>query len=388
MRWQYSVGEIIRNNWDYVQNSGVFNSFKIKHLSALSKCRTVALGGHVNACEDCGFYKISYNSCGNRHCPTCGSLKREEWILKQEEKLLNVPYFHVVFTLPHELNALCMQHPRLLYGLLFRTSWQTLQAFAADPKYLGAKTGMTAVLHTWGQNLSLHPHLHCIVPGGGITAAGKWKTTRSKGKYLYPKHALRLVFKGKFMSELKALAQAGEIELSSELREKLYAKKWVVYAKRPFARPEDVLEYLGRYTHKTAISNYRIQSVDEQHVKFSYKDYKVGGKVKEMTLLIFEFIRRFALHILPHGFARMRHYGLLSSRGRSIYLPNIQQSMQIVRPKRSKADLRAAALNRLKSDNKCPCCGHKSLRRILPFPRGEPPNEAYIEHHVLHLKIL
>ena len=385
MRWQYNVGEIIRNNWNYVQHSGVFNSFKIKHLSALSKCRTSALGGHVNACEECGFHKISYNSCGNRHCPTCGSLKREEWILKQEEKLLNVPYFHVVFTLPSELNQLCLQHPRLLYGLLFRASWQTIQAFAGDPKYLGAKTGMTSVLHTWGQNLSLHPHLHAIVPGGGLTAARKWKTTRNQGKYLFPKNALRQVFKGKFLAELKSLAKSGAIELSVELREKLYAKKWIVYAKRPFARPQDVLEYLGRYTHKTAISNYRLIAVDDKTVKFTYKDYKTGGSVKEMELTVKEFIRRFALHVLPHGFARMRHYGLLSSRGTSIYLPDIQSGMNILKPKRSKADLRAAALNRLKTDNKCPCCAHHSLRRILPFPRGEPPNEAYIENQVLRM---
>lgn len=194
-------------------------------------------------------------------------------------------------------------------------------------------------------------HLHCIVPGGGVTKSGKRKTTRSKGKYLYPKHALRLVFKGKFMSELKALAAAGVIDLPTDLREKLYAKNWVVYAKRPFARPRDVLEYLGRYTHKTAISNYRLREVTAQTVRFSYRDYKAGGAIKEMLLSVFEFIRRFALHILPHGFARMRHYGLLSSRGQSAYLPDIQQSMGIVRTKRSKAELRAAALSRLRSDN-------------------------------------
>jgi hypothetical protein len=360
MRWQYSVGDILRQHWDYVSQSGTFNTFKIKHLSALSKCRTADLGGHVDTCSDCGFYQISYNSCGNRHCPTCGSLKREEWLLKQEEKLLKVPYFHVVFTLPHELNELCLQHPRLMYNLLFRTSWQTIQAFAKDEKYLGAKTGMTAVLHTWGQNLSLHPHLHCIVPGGGITKSGEWKTTRSKGKYLYPKQAMRKVFKGKFMAALKDLAASKTIELPNRLKEQLYRKKWVVYAKRPFARPEDVLEYLGRYTHKTAISNYRLREVSEDKVKFAYKDYKTGGTIKQMELNAKEFIRRFALHILPHGFGRIRHYGILSSRGQSVYLSDIQASMQIIRPKRSKEDLRFAALARLKIDNICPVVASKS----------------------------
>jgi predicted nucleic acid-binding Zn ribbon protein len=238
MRWQFSLNQILRNHWTTITTSGIFNSFQIKHLSAISKCRTAALGGHIDACNACGFYKISFNSCGNRHCPTCGALKREHWIVRQEEKLLNVPYFHVVFTIPHQLNGLCLQHPRLLYGLLFKTAWQTIQAFANDPKYLGAKTGMTSVLHTWGQNLSLHPHLHCIVPGGGITPNGKWKTTPSKGKYLFPKNALRKVFRAKFMAALKDLAAKNAIELPYELKEKLYRKKWVVYAKDLLPNPK------------------------------------------------------------------------------------------------------------------------------------------------------
>jgi len=351
MRWQFSVNDIIRQQWNYITGSGKFNTFKIKHLSAISKCRTAALGGHIDACPDCSFYKYSYNSCGNRHCPTCGSLKRETWILKQEEKLLKVPYFHVVFTIPHELNPLCLQHPRLMYGILFRTAWQTLKTFADDPKFLGAKSGMTAVLHTWGQNLSLHPHLHCIVPGGGLTKSGKWITTRSQGKYLYPEKALRKVFKGKFMAALKELAASNTIVLSHEVRETCYREKWVVYAKRPFARPQDVIEYLGRYTHKTAISNYRLKAVSDNSITFSYKDYKNGAVQKEMKLHPTEFVRRFALHILPHGFARMRHFGLLSSRGKTIYLPD----------------------------------GSKKMVEICHFPRGEPPDEINVIRAVLKL---
>jgi len=385
MRWEYSVGQILRTNWAKITSSDSFNSFKIKHLSAISKCRTAALGGHVDACEGCGFYKISYNSCGNRHCPTCGALKREEWIARQEEKLLNVPYFHVVFTIPHELNELCLQHPRLMYGLLFKNAWQTIQAFAKEPKYLGAKTGMTSVLHTWGQNLSLHPHLHCIVPGGGLTPNGKWKTTRTDGKYLFPKNALRKVFKGKFMAALKELAATGAIELPYDLKEKLYRKKWVVYAKRPFAKPENVIEYLGRYTHKTAISNYRLKRVDDHAVKFSYKDYKTGGTIKEMTLAVLEFIRRFALHILPHGFGRMRHFGILSSRGQVTQIPVIQKDMGIGKPKLTKQQLHQKALGRLKTNTACPCCGQEKLKRILPFPRGEPPDDDYISKQVLRM---
>lgn len=177
MRWQYSVNRVVRDNWENIKKQKWANTFKLKHLHAIKLCRTKDLGGHIDACVKCAFYKISYNSCGNRHCPTCGALRREEWIARQEEKLLDVPYFHLVLTLPHDLNGLCLQHPRIMYGLLFRTAWQTVKAFAADPKYLGAKTGMTAVLHTWGQNLSLHPHVHCIVPGGGLTKDGKWRAT-------------------------------------------------------------------------------------------------------------------------------------------------------------------------------------------------------------------
>ena len=385
MRWQFSVNDIIRKQWNYISASGKFNAFKIKHLAAISKCRTPDLGGHIDACSDCGFYTYSYNSCGNRHCPTCGSLKRETWILKQEEKLLKVPYFHVVFTIPNQLNCLCLQHPRLIYGILFKTSWQTLQAFASDPKFLGAKSGMTAVLHTWGQNLSLHPHLHCIVPGGGLTKSGKWITTRSKGKYLYPKKALQKVFKGKFMAALKELTDSNTIVLSNKVRETCYHKKWVVYAKRPFAKPQDVIEYLGRYTHKTAISNYRLKAVSENLITFSYKDYKNGGIKKLMTLQPAEFVRRFALHILPHGFARMRHFGLLSSRGKTTYLPIIQRDMNIFPQKRNKEDLRQAALNRLKRNGNCPCCSNKKMVKICHFPRGEPPDETEVLRVVLKL---
>ena len=378
MRWQYSVNQLIQENWEKITQQGWITPFKYKHLRSISQCRTKALGGHIDVCKECWYYKISYNSCGNRHCPTCGSLKREEWIVRQEEKLLDVPYFHLVFTLPHELNGLCLQHPRLMYSLLFKVSWQTVAAFARDPKYLGAKTGMTGVLHTWGQNMSLHPHLHCIVPGGGLTKSGAWKVTRSEGKYLFPKAAMRKVFKGKFMSALKELAKQGDIDLPEELKETLYRKKWVVYAKRPFAKPENVIEYLGRYTHKTAISNYRIQAYKEEKVTFTYKDYRTGGTIKVMVLAVLEFIRRFALHILPHGFGRIRHYGLLSSRGQVTLMPKIQAGMGINSTKPTKQQIRKKALSRLKTDNTCPCCKKGNLEAWLPFPRGEPPDESYI----------
>ena len=268
--------------------------------------------------------QYKYHSCRNRHCPSCQGKKVDKWISKQQESLLDVPYFHVVFTLPKELRTLCLHKPRIMYSLLFRASWETINTLAGDSKYLGAKTGMTAVLHTWSQNLSLHPHLHCIVPGGGVTNNGAWKTTRSKGKYLFPKQVLSTIYRAIFMRELLLLHKSGQISLDRSTREKLYTKRWVVYAKRPFAKPQNVIEYLGRYTHKVAISNYRIIDVSETHVTFKWKDYRHASTVKEMTLNIREFIRRFAMHILPHRFVRIRHYGILSNHGRKAIIPKIQ----------------------------------------------------------------
>jgi hypothetical protein len=227
---------------------------------------------------------------------------------QREQALLNTRYFHVVFTLPEALNPLAMGRPRLVYSTLFTAAWGTLKGFAGNPKFLGGQTGTTAVLHTWGQTLNLHPHLHCIVPAGGITKSGKWKATKSKGKYLFDVKAMSKVFRARYVSALSK-----EITLTKALRQQLFAKGWVVYAKQPFYGPKQVIAYLGRYTHKIAISNHRILALDGGRVSFSYKDYRQGGKQKTMRLSQGEFIRRFTLHILPKGFTRIRHYGILSS---------------------------------------------------------------------------
>lgn len=225
------------------------NRWKLRTLYAVSKCRTAALGGHIDRCDnpECNRLHLSYNSCRNRHCPKCQGHQREEWIQKREAELLNVEYFHVVFTLPDHLNELCLSLPADLYAMLFRTAWQTINGFGKNHKFLGAQVGMITVLHTWGSNMSLHPHLHCIVPAGGVNGSGKWKHTRSKGKYLFPVKALSKVFRAKFIDELN---KAGL--LTADLYEKLTAKRWVIYAKRPFRGPQQVTEYLGRYTHGDA----------------------------------------------------------------------------------------------------------------------------------------
>jgi hypothetical protein len=341
-------------------------SWHHRTLHAIRKCRTQALGGHIDQCNCCHKLHLSYNSCRNRHCPTCQGHKREQWIRARESELLNVPYFHVVFTLPSEFNPYALRHGKIVYSILFKAAWQTLQQFGANPKHLGGKMGMIAVLHTWGQNLSLHPHLHCIVPGGGLSESGRWKPAKNKGKYLFNVKAMSPVFRAKYA----ALLRNSEVELPQKTYDQVFKKKWVVFAKQPFASPKRVIEYLGRYTHKIAISNHRIQDIDHHNrrVIFTAKDYKRGGKKSEITLSIQEFIRRFGLHILPKGFTRIRHYGILSSSWKKEKLPQLQAALVtkriVVLPPK------APLLHRL-----CPSCKKGRLRTILIFDvRGPPQN--------------
>ena len=354
MKWNYTVNDIIKNNWSTVNNIGL-NSYQIRHLNNISKCHTDALGGVALTCTQCGNSQYQYHSCRNRHCPSCQGSKREEWIARQQKYLLDVPYFHVVFTLPSELRTFALHEPRVIYNLLFKAGWETITTLSKDPKYLGAQPGMTAVLHTWSQNLGLHPHLHCIVPGGGVDDNGKWKTTRSKGKFLFPAKVMSTIFKAICMRELKALAKAKTISLTSKLRNTLYRKKWVVYAKRPFANPSHVIEYLGRYTHKIAISNYRIINVNDTHVSFRWKDYRHGSANKTMQLTIPEFIRRFAMHILPHRFVRIRHYGILSFHARANKIEEIQKN-QNFDPPEIKIVVRPTI-----NLNQCNVCKHEAM---------------------------
>jgi len=300
------------------------NTYVQRILRAVQRCRTSELGWHKDRCDACGHIRISYNSCRNRHCPKCQNTQREAWIENQKRDLLPVAYFHVVFTLPDKLNSLFLHDPPGMYNLLFSTAWQTLEQFSWTN--LHAETGMIAVLHTWGQNLSLHPHLHCIVPGGGIGITGKWKQVRisKTGKaYLFPVENLSAVFRAKFISALNKRTPQ-EPSFNVELKK----TNWVVYAKEPFGGPEQVVEYLGRYTHKTAISNHRLLSVDEPGVRFKYHDYR-DNRQKQMLLSGVEFLRRFCQHIMPKGYVRIRHYGLLSATKRG-QLRQIQKELGVV----------------------------------------------------------
>ena len=328
---------------------------QLKTLRAVKDCRTAVLGGHVDGCTDCGTIRISYNSCRNRHCPKCQGHKRHEWIAARETELLPVPYFHVVFTLPSELNKLCMHQSKLAYDCLFEASWQTLRQFFTT---IGLQGGMISILHTWGQNLSLHPHLHCVVPGGGIAANNLFKKVTGKGKYLFCVKALSKVFRAKYAAALRKKGITDQV-----LLERLFKKNWVVYAKRAFGSATSVIEYLGRYTHKVAITNGRIKSVDKDHVLFAYKDYKDNNKQKQMRLTNQEFVRRFALHVLPKGFVRIRHYGILSSTWKRKKLKDLQERLKVV-------PLQTTAATKL---HKCPHCKTGTMVTIETFGIRGPP---------------
>jgi Putative transposase/Transposase zinc-binding domain len=310
-------------------------------LGDLALCRTPALGGHVTQCDDCGEVRYHYHSCGNRSCPQCGGSKRAAWLAKCQADLLPVPYFHVVFTLPHELSALVLGNRELLYRMLFDSAKETLLEVAADPKHLGARIGVLMVLHTWGQKLEHHPHVHCVVPGGGLAVPAKatgTTTSVSPGEaprwvscrlnWFLPVRVLGQVFRGKYLAALRAAHQAGQLQFAGStlplaspaawaaLIRALYQKDWVVYAKEPFGGPGQVLKYLTGYTHRVALSNHRLVKLQDERVTFIWKDYADGCKRKEMTLDALEFVRRFALHIIPKGLVRIRQYGLLAHRDR------------------------------------------------------------------------
>jgi len=365
MRPRYEVSDILQRNRSRIKEL-VGNRWQLRTLTALRVCRTYALGLHIDRCsnEQCREIRISYNSCRNRHCPKCQGEKREKWIHAREEELLNTSYYHVVFTLPSELNTVCLYAPGDIYGLLFKTAWSVIKDFGRNPKFLGAKTGMISILHTWGQNLSLHPHLHCIVPGGGITPSGKWKHAKGKDKYLFPVRSMSKVFRARFVEGLRKL-----LTLEEPLYQELFKRNWVVYAKRPFYGPAQVIEYLGRYSHKIAISNHRIKSIDNDTVTFTAKDYRHGGKKHTVTLTDAEFIRRFSQHILPQRFMRIRHYGIFSSALKNKIIPMLQEAL-------GKPEL---PQRQYKNPRLCPVCKTGELETLLVNKCGRsPPSEQEI----------
>ena len=393
MRASLEVADILRAAGPAYRtaHAGHLSLQQLKVMSAIEHCRTAALGGHVEACADCGHQRIAYNSCRNRHCPKCQGAAARAWLAEREADLLPVGYFHVVFTLPAEIALVAFQNKAVVYDLLFQAASETMLRIAADPRHLGARIGITAVLHTWGSALTHHPHVHMVVPGGGIALDGqRWIAARPA--FLLPVRVLGKLFRGVFLSRLLALHDAAKLGFFGSLAHlvdraaflrhlaPVRKKRWAVYAKPPFAGPEAVLAYLSRYTHRVAISNRRLLAFDDAGVTFRYKDYRRDGgqRPRVMTLATDEFIRRFLLHALPRGFHRIRHYGLLAASTRKVSLVRARELLAVAPPPADEAPLQEPRDTR----SPCPCCGGQMAvveifaRWCQPRAPPRPPRSA------------
>ena len=374
------LADIVRTDGEAYQRTHRLVPVQHRALRAIASCRTAALGGHRETCDHCGAVRVSYNSCRNRHCPKCQTLTKERWLAARKADLLPIPYFHVVFTLPHDLNALAQGNPRVIYALLFRAAADTLLTFGRDPRHLGGTIGITAILHTWGQALTQHLHLHCLVTGGALAAGGsRW--IRGRSSFLFPVRALATVFRAKYLAGLQRACDAGELTFAggtaaladrrafTGFLSQLRAVHWVVYAKRPFAGPEQVLEYLGRYTHRVALSNNRLVDHGDGRVRFRWRDYADDDRVKVMTLEVDEFLRRFLLHVVPRGFMRIRHFGLLANRMRRALVSRCRDLLGHPSPTDAPPESVTQLLQRLVGVDltRCPVCreGHMQIMVIV-----------------------
>jgi hypothetical protein len=382
MRPALEVADIFRDQgpaWRQA-NAGRISLGQLKVMAAIERCRTAALGGHIARCEDCAHTVIAYNSCRNRHCPKCQGVAAKRWLADREAELLPVPYYHVVFTLPAPIGEIAYHNKAAIYDMLFKASAETVMTIAADPKHLGARVGITAVLHTWGSAMTHHPHIHMIVPGGGIALDGKRWIACRPGFFL-PVRVLSRLFRRLFLQKLDAAHAAGRLSFHGD--QSLLAKRkafaaylrplhkieWVVYSKSPFGGPEAVLAYLSRYTHRVAIANSRLTAFDDNGVTFKWKDYRINGRdrYKQMTLAADEFIRRFLIHVLPRGFHRIRHYGLLAKPSSA---DNIARARELLAAPPLHDETNGTATDRNKPA--CPCCGGRMLI-IERFERGATP---------------
>jgi hypothetical protein len=382
------VADIFRRHGEAYRlaHAGHMGRAERRVMSAIKLCRTAALGGHTEQCEECGTVRIAYNSCRNRHCPKCQGAAREAWLAARAAELLPVLYFHVVFTLPAAAAEIAFQNKEAVYAILFKTAAATLRTIAADPKHLGAELGFLAVLHTWGQNLHHHPHVHCVVPGGGLSLDGsRWIACRSG--FFLPVRVLSKLFRRLFLKELQAAFDAGKLGFFGALARlgsptafacrlrALRGVDWVVYAKRPFGGPEQVLAYLGRYTHRVAISNSRLVSMENGLVTFRWKDYRHHGKSKLMMLDADEFIRRFLLHTLPDGFHRIRHYGFLANGQRAEKL-TLCRNLLAIGPDQPAPAFDRNAQAAADARNLCPHCGG-AMVKLETVPRSLPPRSRF-----------
>ena len=392
MRPALEVADIFRCHGDAFRaaQGGRLSLEQRRVMAAIEVCRTAALGGHVEQCDDCGLVRIAYNSCRNRHCPKCQGLARAQWVADRRAELLPVPYFHVVFTVPAPMAAIALQNKAVVYDILLKAAAETIRLICADSRYLGAESGMIAVLHTWGQTLTHHPHAHCVVPGGGLASDGRWIGCRPN--YFLPVRVLSRLYRRLFLQRLQVAFDGGRLHFFGDLTplrepaafarhlQTLRDVEWIVYAKRPFAGPQQVLDYLGRYTHRVAIGNNRLLACDNGRVRFRWKDYRANGKSKAMTLDADEFIRRFLLHTLPKGFRRIRHFGFLANTCRAAKLARIRTALNEVEPvpAAEHADYREryAILTGHRIDL-CPVCAGRMVEIGLwprqPRPPHTPP---------------
>lgn len=354
----------------------------LKVMRAIESCRTAVLGGHVERCGQCEHERIAYNSCRNRHCPKCQTMAKQQWIDKRKQELLPIPYFHVVFTVPQSIADIALQNKETLFAILFRASAETLLTIAADPKHLGAKVGFFSILHSWGQNLLFHPHVHCVVTGGGLSPQNEWVASRPQ--FFLSVRVLSRLFRRLFLEALGKAYRQGELEFHGQLHflndpdcfqrylEPEWRRDWVVYAKPPFGGPEQVLEYLGRYTHRVALSNQRLLACEQQHVTFQYKDYASAQPQlsRTMTLSADEFIRRFLLHVIPHGFQRIRHYGLFTNRFRAANLLRCRELLAGPRPELLPLSIQMAVVLAaiLEPVARCPKCKTGIMVRVSLIP--------------------
>ncbi len=377
MKTEFELADIIRLFGKELFTKETLSPDQIKALFDIVQCRTASLGGHEEACDCCGIIRYSYNSCGNRHCPKCQLAKQIKWIDKLIDKTLSVRHYHIVFTVPHCLNDICLWNNKLYYKILFSAVWRTLHSFGYT--HYGVESGAVAVLHTWGQNLALHPHIHCLVPAAGYTLNGTWKNIGVNGKYLYPIHQLSSSFKYKFLKSLElALLKEGLLQGFNNHIDTAYKKDWVVYCEPSMADADHVIRYLGQYTHRVAISNRNITNITDTHVQFIAKDYRDKAKKKPANLTGIEFLRRFCQHILPRRFVKIRYYGIYNATTkRSLQLqfkqPTIEdiQKQQII-----KTETTAECIKRILDIDitKCPVCKKGTMHKIKEIPRIRSPN--------------
>ena len=387
-RGKLELAQVFARHGAAFQTANRLVPVQYRAMRAIAACRTEALGGHIERCDTCAALRYHYHSCRNRHCPKCQTLAKERWLAARRAELLAVPYFHLVFTLPHAVNALAQGNPRTIYSLLFETVSATLIEFGANPRWLGGEIAATLVLHTWGQTLSQHLHLHCLVAAGALGPTGQW--IRPRRGFLFPVKALSQVFRGKFIAGLARAFDTGRIDVAGStlalakpihrapLLAALRDPSWVVYAKQPFGGPQQVLDYLGRYTHRVAISNQRLVSVSDTQVRFRYQDYAHGNARKVLVLDAPEFIRRFLLHVLPTGFMRIRHYGIIANRAKASKLAHARTTLgQPSIPPSPPPESIAAFWLRIAQFNlhQCPYCrvGHMVVIAPLPTPPARAP---------------